>query len=165
MAGYATKIYTFTAIINTVAAFIEQVDEVGTVRLLFTEARPMTLAEADTYLAFHSLGRVAQWDLHKDGLSALVRKVDNRFNGTVAARLNKAVGTTHEEYKLALAKEAQDGDLISDTELSNDYVVAGSRREGSAMRIHMVSEGKTWEDRYTTDFPADQPVMIARRKA
>lgn len=130
-----------------------------------SEPRPATLAEADTMLAFYSLARTTPWDLAPAvGVAAPVERIDNRFSGTVAARLHLAVGTTHEEYALALAKEAQDGDLISDTELSADYVVAGSRLESGTMRIHMVGEGQTWEQRYTTEFPADQPVMVARRK-
>jgi hypothetical protein len=131
-----------------------------------SEPRPATLAEADTMLAFYSLARTAEWDLAPAvGVCAPVARVDNRFSGTVAARLNQAVGTTHEEFEVMPAHRAEDGDLISDLDISDLYVVAGSRREGDIMRIHMVSEGKTWEDRYTTNFPANQFVQVARRKA
>jgi hypothetical protein len=61
------------------------------------------------------------------------------------------------------AHQAQDGDLIGDMELCGWAVVAGSRREGDTMRVHMVSEGNTWAERYSTDFPAHQLVKVARK--
>lgn len=130
-----------------------------------SEPRPATLAEADTMLAFYSLARTSAWDLAPAvGVAAPVQRVDNRFSGTVAARIWGHVGTTHEEWVAMPAHKVEDGDLISDLEITEAYVVAASRREGSIMRVHMVSEGKTWEDRHATNFPADQFVMVARRK-
>jgi hypothetical protein len=158
---------TITATITGVSLVIVERNEAGLVcQTIATEARPANLAAADQALAFYSLGRVAGWDLDDNGgVSAEVRKVDNRFNGTVAARLWEAVGTTHGEWETAQAKTVQDGDLISNLEVSEPYVVAGSRYELDTMRVHMVRDGATWADRWTTDFPACQLVKVARRKA
>lgn len=157
---------TTTATITGVSLFIAERNDMGLIcQTVATEARPATLAEADTALAFYSLGRVGAWDLDDNGgVAATVRPVDNRFNGTVAARLDQAVGTTHEEFRVMFAHQAEDGDLIGDMDLEGYAVVAGSRRESDTMRIHMVSEGKTWEDRYSTDFPAFQLVQVARKR-
>lgn len=156
---------TITATITGVSLVIAERNDLGLVcRTIAIESRPATLAEADTALAFYSLGRVGAWDLDDNGgVAATVRTVDNRFNGTVAARLDQAVGTTHKEFKVMSAHQAEDGDLIGDVDLEGYAVVAGSRRESDTMRIHMVSEGKTWADRYSTDFPAFQLVQIARK--
>lgn len=157
---------TTTATITGVSFVIAERNDLGLVcQTVAVEARPATLAEADTALAFHSLGRVGAWDLDDNGgVAATVVPVDNRFNGTVAARLDQAVGTTHAPFEVMFAHQAEDGDLIGDMDLEGYAVVAGSRRESDTMRIHMVSEGKTWEDRYSTDFRAFALVQVARKR-
>ena len=155
-----------TATITGVSIVVAERNDLGLVcQTLVNEARPATFADADTALAFYSLGRTGAWELDANGgVEAPVAKIDNRFNGTVAARLDQAVGTTHEPFEVMFAHQAQDGDLIGDMDLEGYAVVAGSRRESDTMRIHMVSEGQTWEDRYTTDFPAFQLVQVARKR-
>jgi len=145
---------TITATITGVSLFVAERNDLGLVcQTLVTEGRPATLAAADTALAFHSLGRTAAWELDNNGgVEAPVVKIDNRFNGTVAARLDQAVGTTHDEFELVSATTVRDGDLITDSDRSAIYVVAGSSLESGAMKIHAVGEGKTWEDRYTSIF-------------
>lgn len=157
---------TTTATITGVSLFVAERNDFGLVcQTLVTEGRPATLLEADRALAFYSLGRTGAWELDSNGgVEAPVAKVDNRFNGTVAARLDQAVGTTHDEFQVMFAYQAQDGDLIGDMDLEGYAVVAGSRHEGEISRIHMVSEMKTWEDRYTTDFPRHQLVQVARKR-
>lgn len=156
-----------TATITGVSLFVAERNDAGLVcQTLVSEARPATFALADTALAFASLGRTSAWELDTNGgVEATVAPVDNRFNGTVAARLDQAVGTTHEEFQVAFADSVLDGDLIGDMDLEGFAVVAGSRQESDTMRVHMVSEGQTWADRYTTDFPRHQLVQVARRKA
>jgi hypothetical protein len=130
-----------------------------------TEARPASFAAADTMLAANGYGRTAAWELDEAGnVSAPVAQIDNLFNGTRAARLDQAVGTTHEEFVMTNASKVENGDLISDRELSALYVVAGSSLE-TGMKVHMVAEGKTWSDRFTTEFLREELVMVARRKA
>lgn len=134
-----------------------------------TEPRPATLADADTFLAVHSLRRTVAWDLGPAGaVQAPVEPMDNRFDGTVAARLDQAVGTTHEPFEHMsagdLARSELDGWLISDPDLTEAYVVAGSSCDGDVAKIHMVGEGKDWGQRYTTNFPPNQLVMVAKRK-
>lgn len=155
---------TTTATITGVALIIAERNDAGLVcQTVAVEARPATLAEADTALAFYSLGRIGAWDLDDNGgVAATVQTVDNRFNGTVAARLDQAEGTTHEPFEFVLATSVQDGDLISDQEFSALYVIAGSRPEAGGMKIHMVAEGKTWEDRHTTTFQGG--VWVARKR-
>lgn len=157
---------TTTATITGVSFVVAERNDFGLVcQTLVTEGRPATLLEADRALAFYSLGRTSAWELDSNGgVEAPVAKVDNRFNGTVAARLDQAVGTTHDEFQVMFAYQAQDGDLIGDMDLEGYAVVAGSRHEGEISRIHMVSEMKTWEDRYTTDFPRHQLVQVARKR-
>lgn len=155
-----------TATITGVSLIVAERNDSGLVcQTLVNEARPATFELADTALAFASLGRTAPWELDNNGgVEAAVAPVDNRFNGTVAARLDQAVGTTHEEFRVMFADQAVDGDLIGDMDLEGFAVVAGSRLECDTMRIHMVSEGQTWADRYTTDFPRHQLVQIARKR-
>lgn len=155
-----------TATITGVSLVIAERNDLGLIcHTVAIEDRPATFAEADKALAFYSLRRTSAWELDENGgVSVTVTPVDNRFNGTVAARLDRAVGTTHEEFQVMFAHQVQDGDLIGDMELEGYAVVAGSRRESDIMRIHMVSEGKTWEDRYSTDFPAFQLVQVARKR-
>lgn len=141
----------------------------GVKRTVASEPRPATFADADTFLAVHSLGRTAEWELSGSGMvSALVAKIDNHFNGTTAARLDQAVGTTHEDFMMMTARELVcselNGDLISDSELTEAYVVAGSSLDGSVAKVHMVGEGKTWSERFTGEFHPAQTVMVARRK-
>lgn len=160
-------IFTTTARITGVSIEIVLTAQyAGTTEVVATEPRPASFQEADTFLAVHGLRRVRNWDLADLGMvEAKVQMVDNQFGGTRAARLWDAVGTTHGEWETAQAKTVQDGDLISDMEVSEPYVVAGSRFELDTMRVHMVREGGVWAERHTTDFPASQLVKVARRKA
>lgn len=155
-----------TATITGVALIVAERNDAGLVcQTLVNEVRPASFASADTALAFASLGRTSAWELDSNGgVEARVAPVDNRFNGTVAARLWEAVGTTHGEFEVAFADSVLDGDLIGDMDLEGFAVVAGSRLECDTMRVHMVSEGQTWADRYTTDFPRHQLVQIARKR-
>jgi len=152
-------------ITETSIVIVERNDSNLVCRTVATEARPANLADADTFLAFHSMVRTGSWDLGEAGsVTAPVALADNRFNGTVAARLDQAVGTTHDEWMVLPVREVQDGDLISDMEISAPYVVAGSRFESGTMRVHMVGEGKVWDDRFTTDFPSHRLVQVARKR-
>lgn len=121
-------------------------------RPLFHADRPVSLAVADQELARHSLIRTAPWDLAAMGLIAPVRKMDNVFNGVMAVDLDEKVGTTHSEWMLIPATKIQDGDLITDPEQSETYVVAGSSVESGGAKIHMVRDGKEWNDRHTSVF-------------
>jgi hypothetical protein len=160
-------IFTATAEITGTAIMIHiRASFAGSLETVATEDRPANLADADTMLAFHGFGRVGAWDLGAGGtVTARVRMVDNSFNGTRAARLDQAIGTTHGELELVLTHTVLDGDLVTSEPGCPLAVVAGSRYESGTMRLHMVSDGKTWEDRYTTNFPADRPIWVARRKA
>jgi|ADGO01.1.fsa_nt_gi hypothetical protein len=166
-------IFTFTAIITGLQIRVEM-DHLyeGKTEVVFTEARPATLADADHALAAHGFGRVRDWDLGPNGdVRARVRMIDNEFGGTRAARLWDAIGTTHEELDTVVVgirdgvPTVDVGDLITDMDESELYVVAGARFECGTARIHMVREGETWEDRYTGEFPFGQVVKVARRKA
>lgn len=159
-------IFTTTAIITDTEIRIERDARFAAyVDVVAIEERPDNLADADTMLAFHGFRRVRPWDLGAvSGLSAPVKMIDNQFNGVRAARLWQAVGTTHEEWEVLLASEVNNGDLISDMEISEPYVVAGSRRELEVMCVHMIREGGAWESRYTADFPVGQLVQVARLK-
>src|SRR5690554_2353821 len=166
-------IFTFTAIITGLQIRVEM-DHLykGKTEVVFTEARPATLADADHVLAAHGFGRVRDWDLGPNGdVRARVRKVDNEFGGTRAVRLWDAIGTTHGELETVVVgiqggmPTIQVGDIITDMDESVPYVVAGTRFECGTARIHMVREGGTWEDRYTEEFPFGQVVKVARRKA
>jgi hypothetical protein len=133
-----------------------------------TEPRPATFADADTFLAVHSLGRTDAWELGESGMvSAPVAPVDNRFNGTVAARLDQAVGTTHHEFVMMTARDLAcaelEGQLITDSERQGVYVVAGSSLDGDVAKIHMVGEGGTWETRFTGEFHPSRIVWVANR--
>jgi hypothetical protein len=150
-------------ITETNIVIVERNDANLVCRTLAYAGRPATLAAADTFLATESLARTAAWDLGENGsVMAPVTEIDNRFNGVVAADLDKAVGTTHEPFELVLVSTIENGDLISDTELSALYVVAGSSFESGAMTVHMVGEGQTWDDRYTTAFK--NVAMVARKR-
>lgn len=161
---------TYAAHITGVSVTIAESNEVtGVKRTVAYEGRPTTFAEADTFLAVHSFRRTQAWELDEAGMvSAPVAKVDNRFNGTVAARLNPAVGTTHEPFAPMTARELAcselQGQLISDSEITEIYVVAGSSLDGDVVNIHMVGEGETWEERFTGYFMPEQLVWVAKRK-
>lgn len=165
-----SDIFTTTAIITRTQIRIECVAQcAGTREVVATEPRPATLADADTFLAFHGVRRIRDWDLGDQGtVEARVAPVRNLFNGVRAARLREAVGTTHEPFAPMSARELAcselDGWLISDLEITEPYLVAGSSLDGMSAKIHMVGEGKTWEERYSTDFHPDQTVMVAKRK-
>jgi hypothetical protein len=132
-------------------------------KVVAREHRPVNLAKADNFLAYHSLGRTGGWDLDDQGhVSATVTTVDNRFNGVAAARLGRAVGTTHDDFELAAASSVGNGDLVTDAELSAFYVVAGSSTECGVTKLHMVADGKTWNDRYTSEFTG--LVRVARKR-
>jgi hypothetical protein len=153
-----------TATITGVALVVAERNDAGLVcQTLVNEVRPASLDSADEALAFASLGRTSAWDLDANGgVEATVAPVDNKFNGTVAARLWEAVGTTHEPFETVLATSVRDGDIITDSEMSELYVVAGSRPEDGGMKIHMVAGRKTWADRYTTVFHG--LVTVARKR-
>lgn len=153
-----------TATITGFSLVVAERNDAGLVcQTLVTEAQPSSFAAADKALAFHSLARTAAWDLDENGqVSAPVAPVDNRFNGTVAARLDEAVGTAHGEVEAVLATSVQDGDLITDSDQSALYVVAGSAPSDGGMKIHMVGEGQTWADRHTTVFHG--LVWVARKR-
>lgn len=126
--------------------------------------RPETMKGVFTFLARHSLRHTGDWELAGNGIAAPVWKLENTFNGVVAADLWNAVGTTHEEWTVSLAREVEDGDLISDMGISEPYVVAGHSRELDTMKIHMVGEGREWTERHTAEFPVGQLVQLARKK-
>jgi hypothetical protein len=154
-----------TAIITAETIIVVDRNDAGLVCQTLAEgARPANLADADTFLAANSLRRTAAWDLDGDMIGAAVATIDNQFNGTVAAHLWEAVGTTHDEFETVAARDVRDGDLISDMEISEPYVVAGSRFEMDTMRVHMVGEGRAWAERYTTDFAAGAFVKVARKR-
>lgn len=161
---------TFTAHITGVGVLITESNEVtGVKRTLATEGRPATFADADTFLAVHSFRRTQAWELGEAGMvSAPLAKVDNRFNGTVAARIWETMSTTHGEFEPMTARELAcselDGWLISDSEVTEPYVVAGSSLDGDVVKIHMVGEGKIWEERFTGHFIPGQFVWVAKRK-
>jgi hypothetical protein len=123
------------------------------------EARPASLADADMALAAHGYGRTGAWDLEGDNLAAPIAQVDNLFNGVRAARFDQAMGTTHaDRFELVSATTVENGDLVTDAEESVVYLVAGSDGTG---KIHMVAEGKTWDDRFTSEFGL---IRVARKR-
>lgn len=153
-----------TATITGVALVVAERNDAGLVcQTLVNEVRPASFAAADTALAFASLGRTSAWELDANGgVEATVAPIDNRFNGTVAARLDQAVGTTHDEFEMVSVRDINNGDLITDDEMSALYVVAGSSWGSDAMAVHMVGEGQTWADRHTGVFSG--LVMVARQR-
>lgn len=116
--------------------------------------RPASLAAAEAWLAAQGYRVAGGWDLARlhTGVDAQVRKLDNLFNGTRAAFLWEKVGTSHGEFELVPASQVSNGDLVTDADRSEVYVVAGSSTEGSVTKLHMVAEGKEWEERYTGEF-------------
>lgn len=131
-------------------------------RPMFSAERPGNLAQADRVLARHSLIRTAAWDLAGIGLAAPVRAMDNVFNGVVAVDLWDKVGTTHGEFELARAATVENGDLVTDSEQSEVYLVAGSSTESGVTKLHQVADGKEWDDRYTGEFTG--LVWVARKR-
>ena len=160
---------TYSAHITGVGVLITESNEVtGVKRTVATETRPATFAAADTFLAVHSFRRTQDWELGAAGMvSAPLARMDNRFNGTVAARLDQAVGTTHGPFEMMTARELVcselEGQLITDSEQSVPYVVAGSSLDGMTAKVHMVGEGQDWSQRYTTEFHPDRIVWVAQR--
>jgi hypothetical protein len=160
---------TYSAHITGVVVLITESNEVtGVKRTVASETCPNTFVAADTFLAVHSFRRTQDWELGEAGMvSAPLERMDNRFNGTVAARLDQAVGTTHEEFAPMSARELAcselDGWLISDSEITEVYVVAGSSLDGDVVKIHMVGEGQDWSQRYTGHFMPGQFVWVAKR--
>lgn len=129
---------------------------------LLIEARPATFELADMALATVSLTRTEAWELGGDGaIHAQVTDLDNTFNGVVAARLENKIGTTHGEIEPVLARTVQNGDIITDREASALYLVAGTNPAGQDMKVHMVAEGKGWNDRHTSTFSG--LVWVARK--
>jgi hypothetical protein len=160
-------IYTFTAHIAHGSIYVELFDAVSTPQVVAKESRPDTLAKADTMLTYHGFRRVRGWDLDaRDGVCARVKMVKNVFGGTRAARLWEAVGTTHKDFEMIAASQVEVGDLISDRETSEPYVVADCRSHDpdGYRRILLVSEGEVWEEGFTSDFPLGQMVRVAKRR-
>lgn len=157
-------IFTTTAIITGVAIRIEiHAQFARTTEVVATEARPANLREADLVLAAYGFARVRDWDLDANGgLEARVRMIDNTFNGVRAARFDQKIGTTHEEFESAMAHTVGNGDLVTDREFSEIYLVAGSSTECGTTKLHMVREGQVWEDRHTGEFTG--LVMVARKR-
>lgn len=161
---FAFAAYVFTATISTVAIVIERSSE-GLATMVANEARPESLEQADTMLAWNGYGRTGAWDLGPHGtVQAQLQVVDNRFNDVTAARLWARLGTTHDELVAAPAESAMPGDIISDLEMSDVTLVAGQSVEGEHVKIHQVSEGKTWEERYTGQFHRRQSILVARKR-
>jgi hypothetical protein len=158
---------TITATITATTIVVAERNGSGLVcKTVLEEARPASFELADQALAFASVKRTAAWELGEFGhVTAPVEDItrENVFNGTVAARLEQAIGTTHDEIELASARTIENGDIITDADHSVLYVVAGSSWESGSMKVHMVAEGRTWADRYTSEFPG--LVHLARRKA
>lgn len=153
------------AFISETSISINVVGGSGDVTVLASETRPLSLAKADTMLSAHGYGRTEEWDLTlSGGVAAEVKQVDNLFNGVRAARLDQAVGTTHDEFEYDQARNVENGDLISDGEISEIYVVGGSSTDGDVTKIHMVQEGKVWDDRFTGHFMPGQLVKRARKR-
>lgn len=153
-----------TATITGSTLVVVERNEAGlTTALVLEVARPADFRTADVELAAAGLGRTSAWELDGDNISAPVATVDNEFNGTRAAKLWAAVGTTHEEFELALASTVANGDLVTDSEFSEVYVVGGSSTECGLTKLHMVRELGTWADRHTGEFSG--LIQVARRKA
>ncbi len=155
-----------TATISATAIVIEFAENGAPFQVIASEDRPENLAAADTMLAFHGYSKVGGWDLGPNGtVAAQVKRVDNKFNGVTAARLWERIGTTHAQNFLpVLASQVEPGSLITDRDQSEVYLVAGQSVEGSIAKIHMVSEGKTWEERHTGEFGRDTIVWVARKR-
>jgi hypothetical protein len=131
--------------------------------VILEEARPATFELADLALATVSLVRHEAWELDGEGnVSARVTDLDNKFNGVVAARMDAMIGTTHGEIEPVLAETIQDGDIITDQEVSALYLVAGSSVAFGTAKVHMVAEGKGWYDRHTSAFSG--VVWVARKR-
>ena len=155
---------TITATITAQTILVADRNDAGLVcEIILEEARPATFELADLALATVSLVRTEAWELGADGtVEARVTELDNTFNGVVAARLWDKVNTTHGQIEPVLASSVQDGDIITDSEVSALYLVAGSSPTSDGMKIHMVAEGKGWNDRHTSIFTG--LVWVARKR-
>lgn len=143
----------FSAVITGSSLVLAEVNDAGlTSWLIAEEARPASFQEADTTLAWYGYGRTEAWDLVGAGVSARVEQIDNLFNGVRAARLDQAVGTTHNEFDLVPASSINNGDLVTDGDRSAIYVVGGSSTECGVTKLHQVGEGQTWDQHYTGEF-------------
>jgi hypothetical protein len=143
---------------------LAEINDAGlTAHLIGEEDRPANFAAADMALAAHGYGRVGAWDLGgADHITAPIEKVDNLFNGVRAARFDDALGTTHDQFELATAASVGNGDLVTDSEFSEIYLVAGSSTELGVTKLHMVREGGTWDQHHTGQF--EGLVQVARKR-
>lgn len=155
-------IRTLATITGSTLVVVERNDMGLTTKIHLEVARPANLAAADIELAAAGLGRTGAWDLDEDNLAAPVAAVDNEFNGVRAAKLWEKVGTSHDEFELALASSVNNGDLVTDPEFSEVYLVAGSSTECGVTKLHQVRDGGTWESRYTGEFRG--LVQVARKR-
>lgn len=131
-------------------------------RPIFSADRPENLEAADMVLAVHSLKRTAAWDLVGHAVGAPVRAMDNEFNGVRAANLWAKVGTTHSEFELVPVSKVENGDLVTDSDHSEIYLVAGSSTECGVTKLHQVCDGGEWADRYTGEFVG--LILVARKR-
>lgn len=153
----------FSAVITDATIVLAEVNDAGlTSWLIAEEPRPESFLEADRMLTANGYARIGAWDLTGAGVAATVAQVDNLFNGVRAARLDQAVGTTHDEFELVPASSVGNGDLVTDADRSAIYVVGGSSTECGVTKLHQVGEMKTWDDRYTGQFPG--LVWAARKR-
>lgn len=156
---------TTAAVITGSTIVLAEINDSGlTSRLIAEAARPESFETAATFLAEHGYRVTGSWDLSGAGVQALVRKLDNLFDGVRAANLDAKVGTTHSEFRPVAARTVNNGDLVSDVELTETYLVGGSSTDGDVTKLHMVREGGEWNDRYTGEFTPDQFVMVARKR-
>lgn len=147
---------TTVAVITDSTIVLAEVNDSGlTSQLIAEAARPESFEAAATFLAEHGY-RVDEvytgWDLCGAGVQAQVRKLDNLFNGVRAADLNAKVGTTHSEFFLCPASKVENGDLVTDQDRSETYLVAGSSTESGSTKLHMVRDGGEWSERHTGEF-------------
>jgi len=155
-------IRTLATITGSTLVVVERNDMGLTTKIHLEVARPANLAAADIELAAAGLGRTGAWDLDEDNLAAPVAAVDNEFNGVRAAKLWEKVGTTHDEFELALASSVNNGDVVTDSEFCVPYLVGGSSTECGVTKLHMVGDGGTWADRHTGEFRG--LVQVARKR-
>jgi hypothetical protein len=122
--------------------------------IALNDNRPASFAAAEFWLAAQGYRVEGNWELGTEhpGVDATVRKLDNEFNGVRAAGLWEKVGTSHSEFVLTPARKVENGSLVTDADRSEVYVVAGSSTEGTVTKLHMVAEGKEWNERYTGEF-------------
>jgi hypothetical protein len=145
-----------TATITDSSIIITDRNDAGLVceTIAVNENRPASFAAADFWLAAQGYRVVGGWELGigHTGLDAKVRKLDNVFAGVRAAGLWEKVGRTHGQFELTPASQVRNGDLVTDSDYSEVYLVAGSSTEGTVTKLHQVAEGKEWNERYTGEF-------------